>query len=344
MLIKKHISFLPLVIVLGLLVVVACTSESDGEYDLVAYTSNDAGNNDVYLIRSDGKKRTQITDADAEDMHAAISPDGSRIAFASNRNGNFDIFVVDEDGGNLEQITRDEAPELSPKWSPNGQKIAYLITGASENAIAVYDFVTNETKKMSGGEGFSAYQHSWAPDGESIIFIRGQKRSDGDIYSVDIDSGNLSEIIVSNTLESLPSISPDGSRIVYTNVVERFVDIWVSNIDGSEQTRLTNDRFFDSEPIWSPDGSKLAWTSLRVDDLRQQVFLMNPDGSDQKRLTTSGMEDFQIAWSPDGTKIYFVRLMDGQSEIFTIDIETGAEVRITESSGHEQVPNAASAQ
>jgi Tol biopolymer transport system component len=63
---------------------------------------------------------------------------------------------------------------------------------------------------------------------------------------------------------------------------------------------------------------------------------MNADGSGQKPLMNSPGSDYDPAWSPEGKRIAFTSLRDGNKDIYVLNIETGAIVRLTTVSGDVQ--------
>jgi serine/threonine protein kinase/Tol biopolymer transport system component len=82
------------------------------------------------------------------------------------------------------------------------------------------------------------------------------------------------------------------------------------------------------DPVFSPDGTRAAFSWQRDKSSGFQIFVTAlPDG-DPKPLTVGPREDYDPAWSPDGTRISFVRKGKGESALYVISAEGGAERRL----------------
>jgi len=60
----------------------------------IAFVSDRTGNEDIWVMDSDGGNLRQLTTHTADDEWFAWSPDGRKIAFMSERTGNVDIWVL----------------------------------------------------------------------------------------------------------------------------------------------------------------------------------------------------------------------------------------------------------
>ncbi|MDH4068948.1 MAG: S9 family peptidase [Ignavibacteria bacterium] len=113
---------------------------------------------------------------------------------------------------------------------------------------------------------------------------------------------------------SQPSVSPDGSQIVYTVTIpslgsnKNASDLWVISADGTNRRQLTTDPANDRNAAWSPDGRLLAFESTRTGI--SQIWLIGPDGGEPIQLTSIATGASEPVWSPDGNSIAFV------SEVF----------------------------
>jgi Tol biopolymer transport system component len=96
----------------------------------VAFAGVVDGGFDIYSVRADGSKLTQLTTDPSPDNWPTWSPDGSRIAFFTSRDGKEGIWVMNADGSDQHFLT--EGGE--PNWSPHGDEIVFDC-GGPEKAI-----------------------------------------------------------------------------------------------------------------------------------------------------------------------------------------------------------------
>src|SRR5918992_66089 len=148
------------------------------------------------------------------------------------------------------------------------------------------------------------------PNGQ-IAFVSLRDGSD-EIYVMDAEGGDQTNLSNNDADDFNPSWSPDGEMIAFSSDRENGIDeIYVMNADdGSDVTRLTDNIANDLAPSWSPDGEMIAFTSDR--DRTEEsgpnfdIYVMNAaDGSGQTRLTDNDAHDSDPDWGtntspPDG--------------------------------------------
>jgi TolB protein len=269
-----------------------------GRNGKIAFSTDQAGNQDIWVINADGTGETRLTTSTRNDTHPAWSPDGSRIAFA--RDGQFqhgalnqaaDVFIMNADGTGATPTGGGEACDIGMfgnigvggiTWSPDGTRIAFTCSwddGADGgNPIEIMN--TDGTGVHSVTSGFHP---DWAADGNRLAYHTTTLR----VTTFDPPSH-----VPVPAPGRFASWSPDTSRIAVSGSSP--ARVYTVNPDGSGATNLTAG--FD--PSWSPDGSKIAF----VDG--GQIHVMSADGTNRQPLTSSTGTKNQPAWQPIPVNAY----------------------------------------
>ncbi|MFG2514095.1 serine hydrolase [Streptomyces sp. NPDC048584] len=114
-------------------------------------------------------------------------------------------------------------------------------------------------------------------------------------------------------LPEQPSLSPDGSRVVYVlRTADREHDrderaLWTVPTGSGAARRLSRGHA-DTAPAWSPDGDRIAF--LRGGDGPAQVWLLPADGGEPEPVTELPLGAGTPVWSPDGAAIAFTAPVD----------------------------------
>jgi TolB protein len=136
---------------------------------------------------------------------------------------------------------------------------------------------------------------SWRSNG-TILFYSSR---DGlyQIYIMSEDGGNQQKLKVSAVNEALPYYSPDGSKIVYTAILEpqtSRTEIHVMNADATGDVTLSTPGHVNEDAYWSPDGEHIVFQTSR--DGNYEVYTMKADGTNQRRLTQNPAWDGWPGW------------------------------------------------
>ncbi|MCC6806232.1 MAG: PD40 domain-containing protein [Deltaproteobacteria bacterium] len=131
-----------------------------------------------------------------------------------------------------------------------------------------------------------------------------------------------------------PSVSPDGSLVVFTATQNGTVDVWKKVLATGETIRLTSHSADDEDPAISPDGEHIAFIS-RKDDAKGDVYIMDTDGGGEIRITDEKTGDRAPAWAPDGKSLLISTRVtpDADEDVFRFDLKTKVSERLTEGGG-----------
>jgi len=143
----------------------------------IYYTSDRAGNSDIWRMPRAGGEPVQITTDVADEFMPEQSPDGAWLAYYSLRHGSRDIFVRPTGHGDPVRVTSDPEEETQPHWSPDGTKLCYgqLSTRASQQSIRMVRRLEggwSAPVALPDGDGkpnrfFGCV--GWLPDGRQLI-------------------------------------------------------------------------------------------------------------------------------------------------------------------------------
>jgi len=199
----------------------------------------------VFLARTDGSGRLQLTHGEKSANAPAFSPDSQWVFFASDRGGNRNLYRIPVDGGEAEALTSFSGTMGAYAVSPDGKWIAFAgreTDPAEETARRQkLDFrVIDENprnqslwlapvmpdvhgrrpvqKAASGPWNVGAFD--WSPDSRRIAYeVRPTPDADdgrkADILEVEIESGRIRPIAATAATESQPRYSPDGKLLAY---------------------------------------------------------------------------------------------------------------------------------
>jgi Tol biopolymer transport system component len=202
------------------------------------------------------------------------------------------------------------------------------------------------------GSGFSVpgppypdpniWEFSQAKNNGRIAFMSSMNPNDSQrIYVMNGDGAGVTEVTFHNPSVGfnqghfLPSISADGSKIVYVNGEtiappgtqgangadcsgSNSQSFWVVNSDGTDPHVIRQPTDYDShcnhgqagEAVWSPDGSKLLVSDGFGDfttspGCQYEIVVVDSSGNPIKTLACNngaGITQVGLDWSPDGTK------------------------------------------
>ena len=262
------------------------------------------------LRNPDGTNPVQLTTGGG-DVLPRWSPDGSKVAYISGADQG--VYVIPASGG--APVRLDSALGwVPPAWSPDGSEVAYVgyADGTPSISLATADGTSTAKVVETGWPTPSTLQ--WLPDG-SIVYD-----GPGHIYSVASD-GSSDPVQLTQTYSASPVVSPDGSRIAYTDYRNGRPELWVMNADGSGQSFLSQDAATYPAASWSPDGAQVAavyWDGTGT----QQIVLVPVDGSHEIDVTLeprSTVITSAPSWTPDSSSLYFTAyLSNSDRELYSM--------------------------
>jgi Tol biopolymer transport system component len=207
-----------------------------------------------------------------------------------------------------------------------GQLIAY--TGPSGIHLIRADggrsWAVPGTGPMSGPE--------WEPDGQRLAAVDLQDCCKA--YSFALDGSKRGRLPADSS--TTPVWSPDGLRLA----VFREEDTRIHLVPLRKGLRETVLPLSGNQPEWSPDGGLIAFQSNTGSDVLR-IFVVRPDGSGLRALTGDtgdGTGASAASWSPDGRRIAFSSDLDGDEDIYVVNLDGTGLRKITHNSADDSNP------
>jgi len=138
--------------------------------------------------------------------------------------------------------------------------IAYITSNRSGIGFLNEDGILGSEIMLPGGlqvntSGMNML--AWSPDGKKLAF--NVLSGNSEIYIVDADGTNLTNITNNSSRDESPAWSPDGHRLAFTSLRDGTRNIYFYDFASHTTTRVTSTTAFYESPSWSADGTKIAF-------------------------------------------------------------------------------------
>ena len=291
----------------------------------VAYTVNEADWEDnefktqIWLARSDGSARFQLTRGKKSSSSPRWSPDSKTLAFSSGRDGKNQIYLVAPAGGEAWALTADETGVQGFDWAPDGKSIAYTSTGPEAKKLKDRKDKYGEIEVVEG-------------DYENVhLFLAAVPGEPG--------AKAKSEQLTSGTELSVQGVewAPDSKRIVFTagkapDLSLRWTtDVYVLDVATKSVKKIVDSPGPDFGAMWSPDGSEilyLAGGNAGDDYYRNPKLMVVPAAGGVARPVAAKFDEEMdlIRWAPEG--LYFGAMQKTSAALWLMDVKSGSVKRL----------------
>ena len=272
----------------------------------ITFETDRDGNPEIYVMRPDGSRQTNITHHAAKDRDPAWSPDGRRIAFITGRDGVYEVYVTDLQGRKAVRITHgptgvaydDNCSWLC--WSKDPARIVFYRGDDIWVAHLDGSEAVNLTSDLRDDSGFREHPSppAWSADGSKIAFVA-IPGNHGCVYTMSPDGSRRRCLTRRLVVDARwPKWSPDGRRIAFCWTWGRTA-LSVIDADGRHPRELTEAWGQGPHHCWSPDGEELLYL------WKSNLWIINVASGDRRQLTSLGVGTQSPSWSPSGERIAF---------------------------------------
>ncbi|HEX2092882.1 MAG TPA: S9 family peptidase [Longimicrobiaceae bacterium] len=228
-----------------------------------------------------------------------------------------------------------------PEISPDGRRVVYTRgwvnrqTDTRESSLWILNADGTQERALTEGSGAE-----WSPDGTRIAYLAQGRPSGTQLWVRYMDAeGAATQITrVEETPENL-AWSPDGKYLAFTMLVPE-KESWTPRLPGKpDSARWTqNPRVID----------RLVYRRDRrgfLEDGFTHIFVVSAAGGTPRQVTSGNFDHGAPQWTPDGRSIVFSGLREPEaeylwreSEIYSVDVATGAVRQLTRRKGPDTAP------
>lgn len=252
--------------------------------------------------------------------------DNEPIIFSSGRNGNSDIFMMDINGNNQIPLTQNTTEEWAPTWI-NENEITFLRQQNDSIVRVKLNLVTKGETKLE-------HPSNCILDDKNVLYSISNHYQlyacKGDIFIFDTKTNETTNITEKLNGTSLyPCWSNDGKSIIYTSNHLGTNEIFIFEMESQETTQLTDSDSNNERGELSPNRELLVYSSDFFEKGNQDVVVRNLETGEIKNVSNSSGMELIARFSANGEDIFYGSNKDGNWEIYSYNLATGNQIRLT---------------
>lgn len=298
----------------------------------LAFSSNQYGNYDVYVMPAEGGTIKQLTFHTGRDEMESWAWDSKTIYFTSNRNNNFGSFKTTIEGKTPQKLFNNYFNNTNGLVeTPAGE---YLFTSSSESAHQVqrkrykgennpdilgYNPKSNSFKQYTNYEG-KDFNPSVDKNGITY-FISDENNGEYNLYK--LENGKKTSLTQFDTSIKKPFVSADGSKVIFEKDYQLYIYDIASknakhlNVSLNTNKTLEKEQNFNVENNISyydvsPDGKKMAFISRGV------LFVSDIEGKFAQQVSDGKERAMEVKWLKDNRTLLYSQTYNGYQNWFTI--------------------------
>jgi Tol biopolymer transport system component len=200
--------------------------------------------------------------------------------------------------------------------SADGRYIAYALADGENQSLWVRQVATGSDVQIVQPDLVTYQALAMSPDGNYIFFSRSDKSNAyfSYLYSIPVLGGTPR--LLEKDVDTAPTWSPDGRRMVYLRGVpqEGYILICAAHGDGTGETVMAKVPYSVEAdiptPSWSPDGRWITVPFYKLERDRHKfvLVLISPENGAMRDFYTSETPIYAARWMPDGKAIILTRL------------------------------------
>ena len=177
----------------------------------------------------------------------------------------------------------------------------WLVNGKNPDEAKPIDSVLSDNFSQE-------YGINWTPDRQ--IVYGSYQSGNADIWVMNSDGTNPSQLTFEPTRETMPVVTPDGRYIVYVSKGAGSAHLWRMDSNGENQRQLTAGEG-ELNPTITPDGKWVVYNGFHSGNI--SLSKVSIDGGEPLRLTSEW--SIRPTVSPDGKLIAYLKMNEARRRV-----------------------------
>jgi len=278
----------------------------------------------------------------------AMSPDGKALAVCQRETtaGPLRVLVSDPIGSPFKpyptgpQETANIIFFPSITWTPDGKSVLFIRSSTNleyQAWLLPYPIGNGQPREVFPElkAAATSANASFFPDSKHVVLAFAQELgSNMQLSLASTGSQRVTTLTAGVQSRAWPAVSPDGTRILYTQNQEDYDVVSVSLTDGSMQPVVVTSRI-EEMPDWAPTAKRMAYVTNRSGD--EEIWLHSEDSEDRPIVTSKDFSNsvgqllVNPMLSPDGKRvIYGRREPHNKMQLYESSVAGGSPVPVSQ--------------
>ncbi|MCS7229633.1 MAG: S9 family peptidase [Candidatus Kryptonium sp.] len=258
-----------------------------------------------------------------------VSPDGKFIAYLTDITGTNQVWKTGITSGCPEQLTFFDERVQFVSWNPkDGYWLLFGkdIGGNEHTQLFLLKSDGSEIRRLTHNDNVIYNFGAWSNDGTMFAFTANERnRAFFDVYVMNIKTGEKKLVWQNDGNNSVVAWSPDNKYIVVSQNRSSFDnDLYLIEYETGKVYNITPHtepaRYFGVE--FSKDGKRIYLLSDEGKEFVGIAYIDIPNGK-LKYIYNTNWDVETIELSKDGKYLVYVLNVDGYSEVYSLDINSG---------------------